>query len=397
MLKEKPIINISYNHPLVLEYKYLIRKKYQKVSEVRELKSNRFLSKCIIKNVIDDEMFTIKQDVLEEFNETKNLTYLKCKELERITKEEDLEPIFITLTNPSQYHPFITSKDKTKFVGLNENFNFLNIEDSVDESYNNVNKIFREFYKNVKKRENKSMKFIKMIEPHRSLICHLHRILYIKKGTYLNVEEKFNRIKEKFELEQCKMERLTDSRGSSYIIKYLLKNNKTEDIRKFDGYKKNHNIRIFTMTNLPLSTTIFKKLYYSNKELNLKIIEDIKNGVSKYQNLYHFYTKNTEIKEIKQDVKEKNLFKFFNKENKKMFYVPAGFAHGFITLEDDTEFQYKCTDYYAPEFDAGIIWNDETIGIQWPFEEYGIKEEGLLISGKDQVLPKIEDRKRFED
>lgn len=321
MLKEKPIINISYNHPLVLEYKYLIRKKYQKISEVRELKSNRFLSKCIIKNVVNDEMFTIKQDVIEEFNETKNLIYLKCKELERITKEEDLEPIFITLTNPSQYHPFITSKDKTKFVGLNENFNFLNIEDSVDESYNNVNKIFREFYKNVKKRENKSMKFIKMIEPHRSLICHLHRILYIKKGTYLNVEEKFNRIKEKFELEQCKLERLTDSKGSSYIIKYLLKNNKTEDIRKFDGYKKNHNIRIFTMSNLPLSTTIFKKLYYSNKELNLKIIEDIKNGVSKYQNLYHFYTKNTEIKEIKQDIKEKNLFKFFNKENKKMFLV----------------------------------------------------------------------------
>lgn len=321
MLKEKPIINISYNHPLVLEYKYLIRKKYQKISEVRELKSNRFLSKCIIKNVVNDEMFTIKQDIIEEFNETKNLVYLKCKELERITKEEDLEPIFITLTNPSEYHPFITSKDKSKFVRLNEKFNFLNLEDSIDESYINVNKIFREFYKNVKKRENKEMKFIKMIEPHRSLICHLHRILYIKKGTYLNVEEKFNRIKEKFDLKECILERLTDSKGSSYIIKYLLKNNKTEDIRKFDGYKKNHNIRIFTMTNLPLSTSIFKKLYYSNKELNLKIIEDIKNGVSKYQNLYHFYTKNTEIKEIKQDVKEKNLFKFFNKENKKMFLV----------------------------------------------------------------------------
>ncbi|MCT7406389.1 replication endonuclease [Aliarcobacter cryaerophilus] len=321
MLKEKPIINISYNNPLVLEYKYLIRKKYQKISEVRELKSNRFLSKCIIKNVVNDEIFTIKQDVIEEFNETKNLIYLKCKELERITKEEDLEPIFVTLTNPSEYHPFITSKDKTKFVRLNEKFNFLNIEDSIDESYINVNKIFREFYKNVKKRENKEMKFIKMIEPHRSLICHLHRILYIKKGTYLNVQEKFERIKEKFELEQCKLERLTDSKGSSYIIKYLLKNNKTEDIRKFDGYKKNHNIRIFTMSNLPLSTTIFKKLYYSNKELNLKIIEDIKNGVSKYQNLYHFYTKNTEIKEIKQDIKEKNLFKFFNKNNKKMFLV----------------------------------------------------------------------------
>ncbi len=86
-----------------------------------------------------------------------------------------------------------------------------------------------------------------------------------------------------------------------------------------------------------------------------------------------------------------------SEENKKMFYVPEGFAHGFVTLEDETEFQYKCTDYYAPEFDAGIIWNDETVGIQWPFEEYGIKIEELLISGKDQILPKIEDRKLIEN
>ena len=45
-------------------------------------------------------------------------------------------------------------------------------------------------------------------------------------------------------------------------------------------------------------------------------------------------------------------------ENKKMFLVPKGFAHGFLTLEDDTEFQYKVTDYYAPEFDSGMLWSD---------------------------------------
>lgn len=72
-------------------------------------------------------------------------------------------------------------------------------------------------------------------------------------------------------------------------------------------------------------------------------------------------------------------------QNKKMFYVPEGFAHGFLTLEDDTEFQYKCTDYYAPEFDSGVLWNDKDINIDWNFEKYGLKEEEILLSEKDKV------------
>ena len=72
-------------------------------------------------------------------------------------------------------------------------------------------------------------------------------------------------------------------------------------------------------------------------------------------------------------------------QNKKMFYVPEGFAHGFLTLEDDTEFQYKCTDYYAPEFDSGVLWNDKDININWNFEKYGLKEEEILLSEKDKV------------
>lgn len=70
-------------------------------------------------------------------------------------------------------------------------------------------------------------------------------------------------------------------------------------------------------------------------------------------------------------------------ENKKIFYVPEGFAHGFVTLEDNTEFQYKCTDYYAPEYDSGIIWNDKDLDINWEFEKYGIRVEELNLSEKD--------------
>ncbi len=73
-------------------------------------------------------------------------------------------------------------------------------------------------------------------------------------------------------------------------------------------------------------------------------------------------------------------------ENKRLFYVPEGFAHGFVTLEDNTEFQYKCTNYYAPEYDSGIIWNDKDLNIDWQLEKYGIKVEELSLSEKDKKL-----------
>lgn len=53
-------------------------------------------------------------------------------------------------------------------------------------------------------------------------------------------------------------------------------------------------------------------------------------------------------------------------ENKKQLWIPSGFAHGFVTLSDTAEFLYKTTDYYVPELERCISWNDKTIGIQWP-------------------------------
>ena len=74
-------------------------------------------------------------------------------------------------------------------------------------------------------------------------------------------------------------------------------------------------------------------------------------------------------------------------ENKKQFYVPEGFAHGFLVLSDEAVFNYKCTDYYAPEYDSGVLWNDEDIAIAWPLA--GIEE--LLLSDKDRIQKKLKD------
>lgn len=80
-------------------------------------------------------------------------------------------------------------------------------------------------------------------------------------------------------------------------------------------------------------------------------------------------------------------------QNKKQFYIPEGFAHGFLVLSDSATFQYKCTDYYAPEYDGGVLWNDPDIGIKWPLE--GIEE--VLLSDKDQKQQTLKEFKSKEN
>ena len=72
-----------------------------------------------------------------------------------------------------------------------------------------------------------------------------------------------------------------------------------------------------------------------------------------------------------------------NNDNKKQFYVPEGFAHGFLVTSDEAEFVYKCTNSYHPEFEGAIAWNDPGIGIEWPLEDI----EEVLLSQKDKKAP----------
>lgn len=76
-----------------------------------------------------------------------------------------------------------------------------------------------------------------------------------------------------------------------------------------------------------------------------------------------------------------------SEENKKQFYVPEGFAHGFLVLSETAEFAYKCTDFYHPEDEGGILWNDPDIEIEWPLK--GIDE--VIMSEKDKRLPRLRD------
>ncbi|MBK7858072.1 MAG: dTDP-4-dehydrorhamnose 3,5-epimerase [Archangiaceae bacterium] len=73
-----------------------------------------------------------------------------------------------------------------------------------------------------------------------------------------------------------------------------------------------------------------------------------------------------------------------SEENCKQFWIPPGFAHGFVALRDDTDFLYKCTDVYFPEGDGGVLWNDPDLGIAWPVKE-------PLLSKKDAAAPRLRD------
>lgn len=78
-------------------------------------------------------------------------------------------------------------------------------------------------------------------------------------------------------------------------------------------------------------------------------------------------------------------------ENKKMLWVPPGFAHGFYVTSESAEFVYKCTDYYAPEHERSLLWNDADIAIDWPL----VNGKGPILSGKDAEAPSFADAEKF--
>mgnify|MGYP000860841630 CR=1 FL=1 len=70
-------------------------------------------------------------------------------------------------------------------------------------------------------------------------------------------------------------------------------------------------------------------------------------------------------------------------ENRKQFYIPRGFAHGFLVLSEEAEFAYKCDEFYHPEDEGGLLWNDPALGIEWP----GLRDLKPVLSEKDRGNP----------
>ena len=94
-------------------------------------------------------------------------------------------------------------------------------------------------------------------------------------------------------------------------------------------------------------------------------------------------------------------------ENKKQFFIPKGFAHGFVVLSGRAEFAYKCDDFYAPGDEGGLLWNDPEVGVKWPVQGFGgledenaegvLKPEDLILSEKDQKHPGLSECYKFKE
>ena len=78
-----------------------------------------------------------------------------------------------------------------------------------------------------------------------------------------------------------------------------------------------------------------------------------------------------------------------SEENKTQFWVPPGFAHGFVVLSETADFEYKCTDYYDPSDEGSLLWNDRDLNIPWPIEDPKLSE-------KDANAPLLADLKKWK-
>ena len=81
-----------------------------------------------------------------------------------------------------------------------------------------------------------------------------------------------------------------------------------------------------------------------------------------------------------------------SEEHHRQFFIPRGFAHGFVVLSDEAVFQYKCDNYYAPQSEGAIAWNDPDLGIDW-----GIPLDKVILSEKDKVHPGLKDSEELFD
>lgn len=152
----------------------------------------------------------------------------------------------------------------------------------------------------------------------------------------------------------------------------------------------------------------FREQWFSERGIDARFVQD--NHSSSGKNVLrglHYQIKNPqgklvrvtkgEVFDVAVDMRAssptfgKSVSVILSAENKHIFWVPPGFAHGFLVLSDHAEFCYKCTEYYAPEHERSLLWSDASLGIEWPIENV----DALILSAKDKAGLLLKDAEVF--
>ena len=282
-------------------YKYSLHKEKQQSNFLRNQQN--------LKNVKTGEVLSLKYSFDFKQKEYVKTIEQKVNALVSIAIEQNLNPIFITLTVPSKFHPFKTLKNGVNVT--NKNYKFVKLDDAIVEAYEELKTIYRTFYKRLKNCS-KNIYYIKITEPHKSLIPHMHILLFIEKDQQLNTKKLFMKIYKEYKLQRVDYDEsiLNDNLHNAvgYIMKYVLKTINSNDEffkRWIDGWRKKYKIRACEMSNLAISVEIYKKLYYNlPKDLKESIQKDIE--LNK-QSFFEYFIQNTEVHQIIYKEEEKNM------------------------------------------------------------------------------------------
>ena len=289
-------------------------------SKKKENKNIKYLENKHILNKKTGEIKSIKYDLVDKYSKDYNYISSVSNHINQIAIIQNLVPIFLTITLPSQYHPTTTNKKNVRIY--NKNFKY-SLDDYIEKGYktiqDNYRKLLRVLTKNNTKNNTKTPYF-RIVEYHQDLTPHLHCIIFFPSDV---VDKKVNDIdrviKRMVEIEelgkQYKVEVLRDvEKGAGYLLKYLKKTIKPKnknDLYLLDGWKKLNNIRLFTHSQTTLNKADFIRVLgdfvYNIEPLIKKTNEYFNRYTHIAKSTEYMIFKNKDIETKKVDVKIKEI------------------------------------------------------------------------------------------
>jgi len=328
---------------------------YLKVSYEQDKRNTAYLNSKVIYNQTLGTIHKINYD--REWHLNQSYIYNTCKidELNEQSITKGLVPIFVTITLPSEYHP--SSKKYNPFTTVSDGYSELLVM---------FRALYHEFY--VDRKRVKELKFIRVIEPHKSFIPHLHAIIYVPASLTDNFKNHFNNTVKRFELKQVDIKVLDSAKYAvTYLLKYVQKT--LEGDYEIRGWALHHGLkRLFTMSNLNIGL---------NRQIFSKITRYIKFNKDSDLNYFRQILKQIGIKKVLKDTLGNILnIKYFGALDSKIFVnIETKRLTSYEPISED-DFDVVCYEYREDE-DPKVTVIDSSRGydIEYDVDDLELEKE----------------------